>query len=98
RCLSDWSSDVCSSDLVFALNVAQGMMMTDRARYKNVLVIGTDAFSKILNWKDRRTCVFFGDGAGAVLLSQSDEIDRRFHFHLGRSEERRVGKWCRLVG
>ena len=48
-------------------------MLTDRARYRNVLVIGTDAFSKILNWKDRRTCVFFGDGAGAVLLS----ADRR---------------------
>src|SRR6476469_1963980 len=75
-------NSVCAG-FVFALNVAQGMMMTDRARYKHVLVIGTDAFSKILNWKDRRTCVFFGDGAGAVLLTQSDEIDRRFHFHLG---------------
>jgi 3-oxoacyl-[acyl-carrier-protein] synthase-3 len=48
-----------------------------------VLVIGTDTFSKILNWKDRRTCVFFGDGAGAVLLSQSGGDERRFHFHLG---------------
>jgi 3-oxoacyl-[acyl-carrier-protein] synthase-3 len=75
-------NSVCAG-FVFALNVAQGMMMTDRSRYRNVLVIGTDAFSKILNWKDRRTCVFFGDGAGAVLLTQSDEIDRRFHFHLG---------------
>jgi 3-oxoacyl-[acyl-carrier-protein] synthase-3 len=75
-------NSVCAG-FVFALNVAQGMMMTDRARYKNVLVIGTDAFSKILNWKDRRTCVFFGDGAGAVLLTQSEEVDRRFHFHLG---------------
>jgi 3-oxoacyl-[acyl-carrier-protein] synthase-3 len=75
-------NSVCAG-FVFALNVAQGMMLTDRARYQNVLVIGTDAFSKILNWKDRRTCVFFGDGAGAVLLTQSDEIDRRFHFHLG---------------
>ncbi len=64
-------NSVCAG-FVFALNVAQGMMLTDRARYKNVLVIGTDAFSKILNWKDRRTCVFFGDGAGAVLLTQSE--------------------------
>jgi 3-oxoacyl-[acyl-carrier-protein] synthase-3 len=47
-------------------------------------VIGTDAFSKIMNWSDRRTCVFFGDGAGAVLLSQSDEgLNGRIHFHLG---------------
>jgi len=75
-------NSVCAG-FVFALNVAQGMMLTDRARYRNVLVIGTDTFSKILNWKDRRTCVFFGDGAGAVLLTQSDGDDRRFHFHLG---------------
>src|SRR3954463_34962 len=82
RCPAFDVHSVCAG-FVFALNVAQGMMLTDRARYRNVLVIGTDAFSKILNWKDRRTCVFFGDGAGAVLLTQSDEIDRRFHFHLG---------------
>src|SRR5262245_20955279 len=75
-------NSVCAG-FVFALNVAQGMMLTDAARYRNVLVIGTDTFSKILNWKDRSTCVFFGDGAGAVLLSQADEERRRFHFHLG---------------
>ena len=56
-------NSVCAG-FVFALNVAQGMMLTEPERYRNVLVIGTDAFSKILNWKDRRTCVFFGDGAG----------------------------------
>ena len=75
-------NSVCAG-FVFALNVAQGMMLTDAARYRNVLVIGTDTFSKILNWKDRTTCVFFGDGAGAVLLSHSDADERRFHFHLG---------------
>jgi len=73
---------VCAG-FVFALNVAQGMMLTEPARYRNVLVIGTDTFSKIMNWKDRRTCVFFGDGAGAVLLSQADGEGRRFRFHLG---------------
>ena len=46
-------------------------------------MIGTDAFSKIMNWKDRRTCVFFGDGAGAVLLTRTDGDDRRMHFLLG---------------
>jgi 3-oxoacyl-[acyl-carrier-protein] synthase-3 len=74
-------NSVCAG-FVFALSVAQGMMLADPRRYRNVLVIGTDTFTKILNWKDRRTCVFFGDGAGAVLLSQSDH-DRRFHFNLG---------------
>lgn len=39
--------------------------------YQNVLVIGTETLSKVLDWEDRSTCVLFGDGAGAVVLSQS---------------------------
>jgi len=38
---------------------------------RNVLVIGSENLSKILNWKDRKTCVLFGDGAGAVVMSQA---------------------------
>src|SRR3954462_13373334 len=75
-------NSVCAG-FVFALNVAQGMMMTAATQFRNALVIGTDAFSKILNWEDRRTCVFFGDGAGAVLLSQTDDDKQRIRFHLG---------------
>jgi 3-oxoacyl-[acyl-carrier-protein] synthase III len=75
-------NSVCAG-FVFALNVAQSMMLTSPERYRHALVIGTDAFSKIMNWHDRRTCVFFGDGAGAVLLSQADEASGRIHFHLG---------------
>ena len=63
-------NSVCAG-FVFALNAAQSMMLADPGQYRNVLVIGSDAFSKILNWQDRRTCIFFGDGAGAVLLSQT---------------------------
>lgn len=40
---------------------------------KRALLIGAERFSKILNWKDRTTCILFGDGAGAVLVEQSDE-------------------------
>jgi 3-oxoacyl-[acyl-carrier-protein] synthase-3 len=75
-------NSVCAG-FVFALNVAQSMMLTARRQFRHALVIGTDAFSKILNWDDRRTCIFFGDGAGAVLLSQVEDDDRRIHFHLG---------------
>jgi 3-oxoacyl-[acyl-carrier-protein] synthase-3 len=74
-------NSVCSG-FVFALNVAQSMMLTAPHRFRNALVIGTDAFSKIMNWKDRRTCVFFGDGAGAVLLSHGED-DRQIRFLLG---------------
>jgi 3-oxoacyl-[acyl-carrier-protein] synthase-3 len=72
---------VCAG-FVYALDVAQSMMLASPNRYGRALVIGADAFSKILNFADRRTCVFFGDGAGAVLLEQT-EGGGRIHFRLG---------------
>jgi 3-oxoacyl-[acyl-carrier-protein] synthase-3 len=75
-------NSVCAG-FVFALSVAQSMMLATPNHFRNALVIGADAFSKILNWDDRRTCVYFGDGAGAVLLSQTAEDERRMHFRLG---------------
>jgi 3-oxoacyl-[acyl-carrier-protein] synthase-3 len=74
-------NSVCAG-FVFATHAAQSMMLTDPGHYRHALVIGTDAFSKILNYGDRRTCVYFGDGAGAVLLSQAED-ERRIHFRLG---------------
>ena len=75
-------NSVCAG-FVFALDVAQSMLLAHPEQYNNALVIGTDAFSKILNWEDRRTCIFFGDGAGAVLLTQTEAADRRLGFVLG---------------
>jgi 3-oxoacyl-(acyl-carrier-protein) synthase III len=75
-------NSVCAG-FVFALNVAHSMMLTAPMQFRNALVIGADAFSKILNWDDRRTCIFFGDGAGAVLLSHTDKKERGIHFRLG---------------
>ncbi len=56
---------------VYALNMAAGQIESGRAT--NVLVIGADELSIYLNWKDRNTCILFGDGAGAVILRASDE-------------------------
>lgn len=56
---------VCSG-FVFALTTADQYIRSGQA--KNVLVIGAETFSRILDWEDRTTCVLFGDGAGAVLL------------------------------
>lgn len=83
RCAPAFDVNSVCSGFVVALNVAQGMMLSAPRRYRNSLVIGADAFSKIMNWSDRRTCIFFGDGAGAVLLSQTDGDERRIHFELG---------------
>lgn len=41
--------------------------------YRNILVIGAEVLSKVLDWEDRSTCVLFGDGAGAVVISKSDK-------------------------
>jgi 3-oxoacyl-[acyl-carrier-protein] synthase-3 len=75
-------NSVCAG-FVFALDVAQSLMLAHPKKYRHALVIGADAFSKIMNWQDRRTCVFFGDAAGAVLLAQTPGDERRIQFVLG---------------
>jgi 3-oxoacyl-[acyl-carrier-protein] synthase-3 len=60
---------VCSG-FVYALTVADAMIRTGTARC--ALVIGAEVFSRILDFKDRTTCVLFGDGAGAVVLEASE--------------------------
>ena len=59
---------VCAG-FVYALSIADSMIRTGGAR--NALVIGSEVFSRILDFKDRTTCVLFGDGAGAVVLQAS---------------------------
>ncbi len=61
---------VCSG-FVYALSVADAMIQTGAAN--KALVVGAEVFSRILDFKDRTTCVLFGDGAGAVVLEASDQ-------------------------
>jgi len=61
---------VCTG-FVYALTVADSLIRTGTAR--RALVIGAEVFSRILDFKDRTTCVLFGDGAGAVVLEASGE-------------------------
>jgi 3-oxoacyl-[acyl-carrier-protein] synthase-3 len=60
---------VCSG-FVYALTIADAMIKTGSA--SRALVVGAEVFSRILDFKDRTTCVLFGDGAGAVVLEASD--------------------------
>ena len=60
---------VCSG-FIYAMTVADAMIKTGTA--KRALVIGAEVFSRILDFKDRTTCVLFGDGAGAVVLEASN--------------------------
>jgi 3-oxoacyl-[acyl-carrier-protein] synthase III len=61
---------VCSG-FVYALTVADSLIKTGTAR--RALVVGAEVFSRILDFKDRTTCVLFGDGAGVVILEASQE-------------------------
>ena len=60
---------VCSG-FVYALTTADHFMRS--GQYKNILVVGAEVYSRILDWEDRTTCVLFGDGAGAVVLQPSE--------------------------
>lgn len=59
---------------VYALSVAEQFIRSGQA--KRALVIGADLFTGLLNWKDRNTCVLFGDGAGAMVLAPAQEEGR----------------------
>jgi 3-oxoacyl-[acyl-carrier-protein] synthase III len=65
---------VCSG-FVYALVTADSLIKAGQARH--ALVIGSETFSRILDWKDRTTCVLFGDGAGAFVLSAAPDSDKR---------------------
>ncbi|MDR1590588.1 MAG: ketoacyl-ACP synthase III [Puniceicoccales bacterium] len=62
---------VCSG-FIYALDVARNFLLNN-SKMKNVLVIGTEKMSSIVDWEDRSTCVLFGDGAGAVVLSRDTD-------------------------
>ena len=57
------------SGFIYALSVADNYIVNNQA--KNALVIGSEVFSRILDWNDRSTCVLFGDGAGAIVLGKN---------------------------
>lgn len=59
------------SGFVYNLSIARAMIQTGQA--ENVLVIGVETLSKLVNWQDRNTCVLFGDGCGAAVVQAKDE-------------------------
>lgn len=63
------------SGFLYALSV--GEMYIKAGAAKNVAVIGVEILSKVLNWKDRTTCILFGDGGGTVILRAEEVTDRK---------------------
>jgi 3-oxoacyl-[acyl-carrier-protein] synthase-3 len=72
-CIAFDVSAVCTGFL-YALSIADNMLKGGMADY--AIVIGSETFSRILDWEDRATCVLFGDGAGAVVLKAEETGDR----------------------
>ncbi|MEL7068525.1 MAG: beta-ketoacyl-ACP synthase III [Cyanobacteria bacterium J06581_3] len=68
------------SGFVFSLVTAAQFIRT--GAYRNVVVIGADILSRLTDWSDRRTCVLFGDGAGAVVMQRAEGSDRLLSFEM----------------
>ncbi|ATX82326.1 3-oxoacyl-[acyl-carrier-protein] synthase III [Mariprofundus ferrinatatus] len=65
-----WDIQAVCSGFVYGLAQAEGMMRA--GMFKRVLLIGAEAMSRIIDWRDRGTCILFGDGAGAVVLEAGE--------------------------
>jgi len=77
-----FGSDVSAActGFVYALSIADAMIRAGQAR--SILVIGSEIYSRILDWTDRSSCVLFGDGAGAVLLRAQEGESGVLSTHL----------------
>ena len=75
-------SAACSG-FVYGISIANEFIRT--GTYKHVLVIGAEVLHNLVNYKDRETCILFGDGAGACILSRAEEHQdsKIYSFHLG---------------
>ena len=80
-----WGFDLSGACSGFLYALTTGAQFVQTGAYKRVMVVGTDVMSSIINFKDRSTCVLFGDGSGAVLLEPSDD-DRGILDFLLRSD------------
>lgn len=72
-----WAFDLqaACTGFIYGLEIAKNTLATGNA--KNVLVVAAESMSKILDWKDRNTCVLFGDGAGAAVISAIPKSEER---------------------
>ncbi len=72
-CTNAWGFDLSAacSGFLYALDI--GRVYVENGTHKKVIVIGADVMSSIINYKDRATCIIFGDGGGGVLLEATDD-------------------------
>ena len=68
-----WGYDLQATCSGFLFGITTGSQFIECGKYKKVLVVGGDKMSSMINYKDRKTCIIFGDGCGAVLLEPNEE-------------------------
>lgn len=73
-------SAACSG---FVYGLATGSSFISSGAYKRILVVGSEVFSRVINWEDRNTCILFGDGAGACVLERCEDGYGILSFDLG---------------
>jgi len=73
--------EAACTGFIYGLSIADQFIKT--GKYKNILVIAAETLSKITDWKDRNTCVLFGDGSGAAVVSVSKSESKIIDFYLG---------------
>lgn len=76
-------SAACSG-FVYALNMAASLI--ESGQYRHIAVVGAETLSKVTDWADRRTCVLFGDGAGAAIVGASDNPEQGCLHQVMRSD------------
>jgi 3-oxoacyl-[acyl-carrier-protein] synthase-3 len=68
-----WGYDLQAACSGFLFGLTTGAQFIESGKHKKVLVVGADKMSSVVNYKDRNTCILFGDGCGVVLLEPNDE-------------------------
>ena len=74
--------DVTAACSGFVVGMVNGVHFIRGGEYKNVLVIGADVLSRYVDWRDRGTCILFGDGCGAMVLTAGPIVYSRHHHHV----------------
>jgi len=84
-----WVFDLAAACSGFVYGVSIVQQFIESGRFKNALVIGAETLTKITDWTDRTSCVLFGDGAGAVVLEQSNDERRGILYSTMHSDGNR---------
>src|ERR1041385_4765565 len=85
-----WGFDISAACSAFTYSLTTASQMVASGAHEHALVVGADVMSSIIDYKDRATCVLFGDGAGAVVVSAAGAEDGAiidFEHEIDRSEE-----------